>query len=108
MWRSLFVLLSWPLSMRPRQHDRFVLIGLCWLYGRTEFPPPPYKATNTNLGLTAKTEQVLGKIGNYLALGVQGPVQGQKFIAFVPGQGGGGENSLRPYRQQRPMRTNLS
>ncbi len=25
--------------MRPRQHDRFVLIGLCWLYGRSEFPP---------------------------------------------------------------------
>ncbi len=23
--------------MRPRQHDRFVLIGLCWLYGRSEF-----------------------------------------------------------------------
>ncbi len=22
-------------------HDRFVLIGLCWLYGRSEFPPPP-------------------------------------------------------------------
>ena len=31
----------WPLSMRPRQHDRFVLLGLCWLYGRSEFPPPP-------------------------------------------------------------------
>ncbi len=31
---SLFVLLYWPLSMRPRRHDRFVLIGLCWLYGR--------------------------------------------------------------------------
>ncbi len=39
--KSLFVLLYWPLSMRPRQHDRFVLIGLCWLYGRSEFPPPP-------------------------------------------------------------------
>ncbi len=38
--RSLFVLLCWPLSMRPRQHDRFVHIGLCWLYGRGEFPPP--------------------------------------------------------------------
>ncbi len=24
----------------PRQHDRFVLIGLCWLYGRNEIPPP--------------------------------------------------------------------
>ncbi len=21
-------------------HDRFVLISLCWLYGRNEFPPP--------------------------------------------------------------------
>ncbi len=30
-----------PLSIRPRQHDRFVLIGLCWLYGRSEFPPLP-------------------------------------------------------------------
>ncbi len=27
-------------TRRPRQHDRFVLIGLCWLYGRSEFPPP--------------------------------------------------------------------
>ena len=27
--------------MRPRRYDRFVLIGLCWLYGRSEFPPPP-------------------------------------------------------------------
>ncbi len=26
---------------QPRKHDRFVLIGLCWLYGRSEFPPPP-------------------------------------------------------------------
>ena len=25
--------------MRPRHDDRFVLIGLCWLYGRSEFPP---------------------------------------------------------------------
>ncbi len=39
--RNLFVLLCWPLSMRPRRYDRFVLIGLCWLYGRSEFPPPP-------------------------------------------------------------------
>ncbi len=38
--RSLFVLLCWTLSMRPRQHDRFVLKGLCWLYGRSEFSPP--------------------------------------------------------------------
>ncbi len=27
--------------MRPGHYDRFVLIGLCWLYGRSEFPPPP-------------------------------------------------------------------
>ena len=27
--------------MRPRHDDGFVLIGLCWLYGRSEFPPPP-------------------------------------------------------------------
>ncbi len=39
--RSPFVLVCWPLSMRLRQHDRFVLIGLCWLYGRSDFPPPP-------------------------------------------------------------------
>ncbi len=32
------------LSMRPRHYDRFVLIGLCWLYGRSEFPPPPLKS----------------------------------------------------------------
>ncbi len=25
-------LLCWPLSKRPVRHDRFVLIGLCWLY----------------------------------------------------------------------------
>ncbi len=29
--------LSLSLSVRPRQHDRFVLIGLCWLYGHSEF-----------------------------------------------------------------------
>ncbi len=23
-------------------YDRFVLIGLCWLYGHSEFPPPLY------------------------------------------------------------------
>ncbi len=23
--------------MRPRQHDKFVLIGLCWLYGLVNF-----------------------------------------------------------------------
>ncbi len=35
------VMACWPLSMRPRHYDRFVLIGLCWLYGRSESPPPP-------------------------------------------------------------------
>ncbi len=25
----------------PSHYDRLVLIGLCWLYGRSEFPPPP-------------------------------------------------------------------
>ncbi len=39
--RNLFVLLCWPLSMRSRQHDRFVLVGVCWLYGSSESPPPP-------------------------------------------------------------------
>ncbi len=29
--------LYWPLSMRPRHHDRFVPIGLCWLNGRSGF-----------------------------------------------------------------------
>ncbi len=24
--------------MRPRQHGRSVLTGLCWLYGRSKFP----------------------------------------------------------------------
>ncbi len=31
---------SWPLSKRPRQHDKFVLIGICRLYGRNELTPP--------------------------------------------------------------------
>ncbi len=39
--RSLCVLLYWTLSRRPRHHDRFLLIGLCWLWGCCEFPPPP-------------------------------------------------------------------
>ena len=38
---SLSVLLCWPLSMRARQQDSFVHIGLCWLNGRSEFCPPP-------------------------------------------------------------------
>ena len=45
--------------MRPRQHDRFVLIGLCWLYGRSDLPPHPppptvsseWHASNDSLGL---------------------------------------------------------
>ncbi len=37
----LSVLLYWPLSNRPRHHDKLVLVGLCWLYGRGEVPPPP-------------------------------------------------------------------
>ncbi len=28
-------------SRSLRRHDRFVVIGLCWLYGSSEFPPPP-------------------------------------------------------------------
>ncbi len=38
--RSLLVLLYWPLSKRPRPHEGFILIGICWLYGLGEFPPP--------------------------------------------------------------------
>ena len=34
--------------MRPRHDDRFVLIGLCWLYGRSEYPPPPPDARGRN------------------------------------------------------------
>ncbi len=30
------------LNLHESCHDRFVLIGLCWLYGRSEFPPPPW------------------------------------------------------------------
>ncbi len=55
--RSLFVLLFWPLSMRPRQHDRFVLIGLCWLYGRSEFPPPrPWSGGSNPASLSAQSD----------------------------------------------------
>ncbi len=28
-------------TVNEAQHDRFVLISLCWLYGRGELPPPP-------------------------------------------------------------------
>ncbi len=42
---SRFVLLCWPLSKMLRQHDRFVLIGLCWLYGRSEFPTPSVRTS---------------------------------------------------------------
>ena len=35
--------------MRSRQHDRFVLIGLCWLYGRSELPPPPPRTLSGGL-----------------------------------------------------------
>ncbi len=43
--RRLFVLLYWPLSERAKNHDRFVLIGVCWQYGRSDFtrPPPPHQ-----------------------------------------------------------------
>ncbi len=33
--------LAWPSSKRPRHPAKFVLIGLCWLYGRSETPTPP-------------------------------------------------------------------
>ncbi len=57
--RSLFVLLYWPLSMRPRQHDRFVLIGLCWLYGRSKFPPCIESRYNQGVSLyTTEKEEV--------------------------------------------------
>ncbi len=45
--RSLFVPLCRPLSMRPRRHDRFVLIGLCWLNGHSEIPSPSHTDTYT-------------------------------------------------------------
>ncbi len=37
--RSLFGFSWWPMfsANRPRPHNRFVLKGLCWLYGRSEF-----------------------------------------------------------------------
>ncbi len=46
-------------------------------------PSQAQKATCTNMGLTAKTEQALGKDANRKALGVQGPVQG-KISCFHP------------------------
>ncbi len=30
-----------------RHYDGFILIGLCWLYGRSEFPPPPPLSLST-------------------------------------------------------------
>ncbi len=36
--------------MRLRQHDRFALIGLCWLYGRSEFPPPTQACLRLRVG----------------------------------------------------------
>ncbi len=49
--------------MRPRHHDRIVLIGLCWLNGHSEFPPPPLvnlmRSMNT-LMLRYRPCQVLG------------------------------------------------
>ena len=34
--------------------------------------------------------------------------RGPELMSALAASGGGGENSLRPYSQQRPMRTNLS
>ena len=48
------MLLCWPLSMRSRHHDRFVLIGLCWLYGRNEFPPPSRRSMYWHVGPSSK------------------------------------------------------
>ncbi len=53
------MLLCWPLSMRPRHYDRFVLIGLCWLYGRSEFPPPPPADCNVFKLMVLVTQRIL-------------------------------------------------
>ncbi len=41
-----------PPPKRPRHHDRFDLIGLCWLYGRSELPPPMKGKSVTYQSLT--------------------------------------------------------
>ncbi len=42
--------------MRPRHYDRFVLIGLCWRCGRSEFsPPPPPELTHVGIPPPRKT-----------------------------------------------------
>ncbi len=47
--RSRFWLLCWPLSMRPGHHDRFVLIGLCWLNGRGKSLSLSHLSSSTRL-----------------------------------------------------------
>ena len=46
MWhkdqKSVCALVLAIMTVKPRQHDRFVLIGLCWLCGRSEIPLPPH------------------------------------------------------------------
>ncbi len=58
--------------MRPRQHDRFVLIGLCWLYGRSEFPPPYY---GTSAWKFCKTMWMMHGWTPYVAIGQQGLIR---------------------------------
>ena len=37
--RRLLALSYWPAPQRPMQDSHFVILGLCWLDARGEFPP---------------------------------------------------------------------
>ncbi len=43
----------------PRQHDRFVLIGLYWLYGRSEFLPLLLMITLATICSCNKAREIL-------------------------------------------------
>ncbi len=62
----------------PRQHDRFVLIGLCWLYGRSEYPPPPV-APDTRLEWTSIAARALAN-SKQLTHGT-----GESFLSWLRG-----------------------
>ncbi len=38
---KIYIVRTVCIYMRLKQHDRFVLTGLCWLHERSEFPPAP-------------------------------------------------------------------
>ncbi len=48
-------------SVRPRQHDRFVLIGLCWLYGCSESP-------SQEVALICRSTAAMARLGHESAM----------------------------------------